>query len=99
MRFDANLGMDYWGEAMNTAAYIKNRTVSKVLDNKSPYELWTGSKPNVSHLKMFGCGAIAHVPVEKRRTFEAKSREHIFVGYCDEKKGYRLVDPKTRRTV
>lgn len=96
MMYDANLGKDFWAEAINTAAYVKNRTVSKTLRNKTPMELWTGEKPNVSHMKIFGSRVMAHVPVEKRRKFDPRSKEYLFVGYCDEKKGYRLVDPKTK---
>lgn len=42
---------------------------------------------------------MAHVPVERRKKFDARSKENIFVGYCDEKKGYRLFDKNTNKII
>ncbi len=67
------LGLEFWGEAMNTAVYIKNRCLTKALDSKTPQEAWNGRKPNVSHLRVFGCKAFTHVPDEKRTKLESKS--------------------------
>jgi hypothetical protein len=33
---------------------------------KTPQEAWSGRKPDVYHLSVFGCKAFAHVPDEKR---------------------------------
>jgi transposase InsO family protein len=49
----------YWGEAINTAVYLLNRSPTKSLDGKTPYEAWHGKRPRVDHLRTFGC--IAHV--------------------------------------
>ena len=54
MLYDGKLSKNYWGEAVNTAAYIKNHIMSKVLSNKSAFEISTGMKSNVSHFKLFG---------------------------------------------
>jgi hypothetical protein len=51
----------FWGEAVSYVVYLLNRKVSKSTSDCTPYELWIGSKPNVSYLKVFGC--IAHVKV------------------------------------
>lgn len=99
MLYDADLEKHYWAEALNTAAYVKNHLISKVLGNKSPIEIWTGRKPDVSHFRIFGSKVMAHIPKEKRRKFDAKSQEYLFVGYCDEKKGYRLLDPNTKKII
>jgi hypothetical protein len=47
------------GEVVNCVVYLLNRTTSRSTGDCTPYELWTGSKANVSHLRVFGC--IAHV--------------------------------------
>jgi hypothetical protein len=49
----------FWGEVVNCVVYLLNRTTSRSTGDCTPYELWTGSKANVSHLRVFGC--IAHV--------------------------------------
>jgi hypothetical protein len=45
----------FWGEAVNCAVYLLNMTISRGIGGKAPYELWTGSKPSISHLRTFGC--------------------------------------------
>lgn len=99
MLFDANLKKEYWAEAVATAAYIVNRSPSRVLAEVTPFEKWSGKKPNISHLKIFGSKAMVHIPKQNRLKWDRKSRELIFVGYCETTKGYRLHDPKTRKTV
>lgn len=37
---DSSLGKEYWGEALNTPVFLKNRIASGTLDWKSPYEVW-----------------------------------------------------------
>ena len=50
----------YWAEAVATAAYVRNRTPTTTV--KTPYEMWYGKRPNIQHLRLFGCIAYAHVP-------------------------------------
>ncbi|KAG6440963.1 hypothetical protein O3G_MSEX001602 [Manduca sexta] len=90
---------EYWGEAVVTAAYIINRSPTRVLSDITPEELWSKGKPDLSHMKIFGCKAMVLIPKECRRKLDAKSRELIFVGYCDGIKGYRFMDPKTKKVI
>lgn len=50
---------ELWGEAVVAAVYVLNRSYTRSLDGKTPYEAWYGKKPAVHYLKVFGC--IAHV--------------------------------------
>lgn len=92
----ANLPKIFWAEAVSTVAYLINRSPTKG-HGRTPEEIWTGVKPDLSHLKVFGCKAFVHVPKKFRRKFDPKSTEMIFVGYSEETKGYRLIHPVTRR--
>ena len=59
----AGLPNVYWAEAVATAAYLRNRTTTSALKtDATPYELWYGRKPDISHLRVFGCVAYAHIP-------------------------------------
>ena len=61
----AHAGMPngYWAEAIATAAYLRNRATTSVLqESKTPYEMWCEKKPNISHLRVFGYVAYAYVP-------------------------------------
>lgn len=91
----ANLSKKYWAEAVNTAVYLVNRLPCKGLENCTPEEGWSGRKPTLKHLKVFGCKAIVQIPKEKRKKLDAKGKELLFVGYSDKSKAYRFIDPKT----
>jgi len=76
---------------MNCANYIVNRTPTKALKNITLEEAWTKIKPNVSHFRVFGSIAWAHIPDEKRKALQPKSEKCIFVGYSEDVKGYILL--------
>lgn len=99
MLFGSNLDKSFWAEAVATAVYVTNRSPSRGLDGKTPEQIWSGKMPNLCHLKTFGCKAMVHVPKKHRQKWDAKSEEYIFVGYCDETKGYRLLHPITKKLV
>ena len=61
MLLDSKLLRKFWGEAISTAVYLKNRTPVKAL-NKTPFEVWHGKKPKVNHLIVFDSDTYAHVP-------------------------------------
>jgi hypothetical protein len=93
------LDLEFWAEAVNTAVYIKNRCPIKALDSKTPQEAWIGVKPDVSHLRVFGCKAFAHIPDEKRNKLEPKSIPCVFLGYCEGTKAYRLMCLETKKII
>lgn len=67
-----NLSHRLWAEAINTAVYILNRCVSSMSHEKTPYELWTCTKPDLSHVRIFGSIAYVHIVKELRKKFDAK---------------------------
>lgn len=89
----SRLDQRFWGEAVMTAVYLKNRSPTSALDGRIPEEVWTGSKIELGHLRVFGCRAYALVPGVKRSKLDAKCKVYIFVGYSETTKGYRLADP------
>lgn len=97
MLLEANCSTDLWAEAINTAVYLKNRSPTKALKNSTPEEEWTGKKPNLSHLHIFGCKAMIKIPDNRRKKWDRKAQEYLFVGYCEDTKGYRLVHPITKK--
>ena len=60
------LGQEFWAVVVNTAYYLKNKSPTLELVDKTPYEVWSGQKPFVAHLRVFGCEDFMHVPKEKR---------------------------------
>ncbi|MCO5567662.1 hypothetical protein L7F22_021356 [Adiantum nelumboides] len=94
----ASLPRSYWTEACNTAVYIQNRSPTHALQDMTPFQANYGRKPTVSHFRVFGCSAFVHIPKEKRRKLDFKSRKLLFLGYSAESDAYRLYDPDTRTT-
>jgi len=62
MLHTANVSLQYWGEAFSYVVHIRSLSATTGLDGVVPYEAWTGYKPNVSHLRVFGSLGWAHVP-------------------------------------
>lgn len=95
--YEAQFEKFLWAEAVNTAVYIKNRSPTSGLDkNTTPYEIWTGRKPNLSHLRIFGSPVMVHIPKEKRKKWDKKAKKMFLVGYSEYIKGYRLYNPVSR---
>jgi hypothetical protein len=88
-----------WVEALNCATYIQNRSPHRSVKDKTPYEAWSGLKPEVTHFHIFGSRAWARIPSEKRKALDPQSTECIFVGYLDGVKGYRLIDISSERLI
>ena len=90
MIYDQDLPMHLWAEAARTAVYVHNRISHSALGFKTPEEMFTGKKPEVSHLKIFGCPIYVHIPKEKRTKVDPFGKKGIFVGYCEVSKAFRI---------
>ena len=89
----ANLGNKFWGEAIMTANFLRNRCPTRSLHRgTTPYEIFYGKKPLLQNLKVFGCIAYAHIPSQLRSKWDAKAKKCIFLGYSEHEKAYRLLD-------
>jgi len=78
---EKKLPHEFLGEIVNIAAYILNRCPTKKLKNQVLEEIWSGRKPSINHLKVFGSICYKHVPDARRKKFEDKSEAMILIGY------------------
>lgn len=86
-----DLPLKLWAEAVNTAAYILNRTGPTSVNEKTPFELWFGKESTpIEHFKIFGIECYVHVPKQKRQKWDEKGQKGIVIRYCDEKDGYQI---------
>jgi transposase InsO family protein len=92
-----NLPKEFWAEAVNCAVYLRNRCPTASVEDMTPHETWYGRKPSVSHFKVFGSVAYAHIPDQKRVKLDDKSVKLIFVGYDSKSKAYKLYDPISKK--
>jgi hypothetical protein len=96
MLFDSGLPMFLWAEATNHARWITNRSPTRALDGKSPFESRFKKKPDMRKLVPFGTRA--WVKIHNAGKLERRAKLGFFVGYDDESTGFRIYYPE-RRTV
>uniref|UniRef100_A0A8R7TXP5 Retrovirus-related Pol polyprotein from transposon TNT 1-94 n=1 Tax=Triticum urartu TaxID=4572 RepID=A0A8R7TXP5_TRIUA len=87
----------FWGEAITTAVFLMNRSYTRSLARKTPFEAWYDRKPNMHFLRVFGC--VAHVKDTRPHLAKLadRSKAMVFVGYELGGKAYRAYDPATKR--
>ena len=84
-----------WAEAINHHVWIRNWVPTRLLKvDKTPLELATGQKPNLSRVYPWGCKA--WVKVLDVGKLEPRAEECRFVGFDSESKGYRVYWPEKR---
>ncbi|XP_074284145.1 uncharacterized protein LOC141608700 [Silene latifolia] len=93
--FQGQLPKKFWGECVLTAAYLINRTPSKLLGHKTPYEILFGVSPSYQNMRIFGCICYTYNQQSRGDKFEPRSRKCIFLGYPHNKKGWKVLDIET----
>lgn len=87
---EAQIHKKYWPEIVCAATYLKNRTLSNTIEKKTPYEIFFGTKPNVSNLHLYGSKVFVRKPEQKRFSkWDKKADMGILVGYSEV--GYRVL--------
>ena len=76
--------------------YIGNKSPHVVLDEKTPKEVFTSEKLDISHLRIFGCLVYIHIPKEKRTKMEPSRNKGNFVDYSEISKAFRIYVPSER---
>ncbi|GJT94400.1 putative RNA-directed DNA polymerase [Tanacetum coccineum] len=99
LRIGANLPKRFWGECILTAAHVINRLPSKVIKNKTPFELIWNEKPDYDFLKVFGCLVYFKNTDTKGDKFEERGKPGVFLGYPPRTKGYKILDLETRKII
>jgi hypothetical protein len=90
MIHDQDLPLHLWEEATRTTVYVQNKLSHSALGFKTPEEMFSGKKPEVIHLKIFGCPVFVHIPKEKRTKLDPSRNKGIFVGYCEVSNSFRV---------
>lgn len=97
----ADLPHSYWAEAVATTCYLQNRSYhSSLAGNKTPYELWTGHKPDLGHLVYLDVKLMLKFPNRREKSLMPLPRNTFnFLGYGEDMgvKGYCLYNPKTKK--
>jgi transposase InsO family protein len=79
-----------WAEAVNTACHASNRLYIHKLLKKTPYDLLTGNKPNVSYFRIFGSKCYVLQKMSKSSKFTPKVYEGFMLGYISNSHAYHV---------
>jgi hypothetical protein len=92
---DARLSKKYCSFALSVAVYLKNRTATRSVVDRTQYEAWHGSgkKPSLKHDRVFRCLTFVHVSKDKRKKLDYRATPRIFVGYSISTKQYFVYNP------
>ena len=100
MLLEASLPERFWADAVATVVYILNRSPTKAITGKTPFEAWFGRQPKLAHLRRFGCNAYLHIPDAQRTKLKPKARFFTFLGYVPNTiKQWRLWDGRQQKIV
>ncbi|KAH9681167.1 hypothetical protein KPL71_026862 [Citrus sinensis] len=89
----------FWAETVACAVYLSNRSRTISVWGKTPQQAWSGRKPGITHLRVFGIIAHVHVLDKSRAKLDDKSEKFIFIGYDNNSKGYKLYNPNNGKIV
>ena len=96
MLFDSKLSRYLWSELLHTKVYQKNRSPTTRLQGITPHESWYGEKPYLGHMRIIGCVAWVHIPKEKRKKLDERSKKCYLVGY-EGTNVFRVWNPATHK--
>lgn len=91
----SNMPSHMWGEAVRHSVYILNRLPTRALKSSTPYEAWSGKKPNLAHIKVFRCVAFMKIPAVHVKKLDDRSKRVVYLGREPGTKASRLFDPVT----
>ena len=78
MLHGVGLGPEYWSQALTQAVYIKNRIPHTAL-NMTPFQAFTGKKPNLSDLRIFGSRVYARKPGKAKAKLDHHTSKGVFL--------------------
>jgi len=98
---DKQLPLFLWPEAMKTITYLSNRTTTVAVGNKilTPFEILNDIKPDIAHLRVFGCKAFAYNFDIARKKLDDKAKPGVLVGYNLTSSAYRIYLPQHGKVI
>ena len=104
---DAGMPNAFWPYALQTDAYLRNRTATgpEIGENvMSPHEAYTDEHPSIDHIKVWGCKAYIYMnpkslpPTTRRDKLMDRGKVGVFLGYVeDTTKAWRLWAPDMQK--
>ena len=92
---ESSLPKYFWADAVSTSCYVMNKVLIRPILKKTPYEVFNGRKPNINHLRVFGCSCfVLNNGKENLGKFDEKADLGIFIGYSLTSHAYRIYNKR-----
>lgn len=92
-----NMPIKFWGEAVRHVVYVLNKLPTRALSGVTPYEAWKDEKPEVGHLRVFGCIAYVKASDPHIKKLDNRSKTMVHIGKEPGREAYRLYDPEKNK--
>ena len=76
--FQSRVPLRFWSYCVLAATYLVNRTPTRLLHDKSPYEILYGKEVGYSCMRVFGCFAFVVTLTSHRTKFQPRARTCFF---------------------
>lgn len=94
MLIESQLPKCVWNYAVQTAAITRNRCFNK-RTGKTPYQMLTGKKPNLSKMQKFG--SVCYTYKQNKGKLDSRCDQGLFVGYDKNSPAYLVYYPDTEK--
>jgi len=95
----SGLTRTWWEDAAIHWLHGKIRLPSSVTAPLTPFELFYGQKPSLSHTRPFSCLAYVHLQKDQHPLLTSHTAQCILIGYPKDYKAWKFWDPQTRREI
>ncbi|XP_076923075.1 uncharacterized protein LOC143585090 [Bidens hawaiensis] len=94
-----SMPQDFWAEGVRYYVDLLNRVQTKALKEITPYEAIKGKRPDLKHLRIFGC--VGHVKVTNPglKKLDDRSMPMVYLGVEEGTKAYRMYDAINKKIV
>ena len=86
-----------WDEFYLMVAHLHEKTPTKSLNGKTPFELWYGCVADYSYMHKIGCQAFILIQNQHNLKLNARGIECVLIGCGQNTKTDQCYDPRTRK--
>ena len=97
MLAESHLPPSFWEFALAAQIHIWNRLPTVSLKGITPFEAAMKQKPDLGHLRVFGCTAYVYVQKDQRKSLQSHMQKCVFIGYPSGYKGWLFYNPTTKK--
>jgi hypothetical protein len=98
MLSESNLPASFWQHCLTAHIHVWNRIPTAGAPD-TPHYNWYKAKPDVKHLRVWGCTAYVYVQKDKRKSLQPHMEKCVFIGYPAGYKGWLFYNPTTKKTI